>query len=138
MKRPLLTRLDAFRAATTLSALSLACLLPLTAGCGQSDATSASRAPRSGPELYQKAGCFACHGAQGGGSPFAPPLANLSNWWDRESLAAYLLEGRAGESPSDHITQLREQYKGRVMPPLSTSQASAEERLVLADWLLAR
>ena len=138
MNRPILIRPAAVCGVTALFRATLISALALTAACGLSDAEPAGRAARTGQELYDQASCVTCHGPNGGGSPFAPPLRKLSTWWERESLAEFLLMGRSGEAPNEHIAELREEFRTRVMPPMTADQASREERLVLADWLLAR
>ena len=82
-------------------------------------------------ELYDVAGCAACHGKDRWGTEQAPSLQGLSANWSVAKLAAYIAE------PSAHrdarLEQIADEYEAE-MP--GSDFLSQEQRERLAEWLL--
>lgn len=117
--------------------LSLSALILLVVpACGRTDTQILGVPPSEGLALYQKARCDTCHGEAGAGLPrVGPELRGIAANWTREELAAYMLDPAPFRSSKPHLKQLSSGYFAHMRP---FPELAEEERLVLADWLLAR
>jgi cytochrome c2 len=66
-------------------------------------------------QLVKNFGCTNCHGAGLSGTNLGPSLKNVSQYWSKESLIAYL------RNPPDYMggerfKEYREKYPGQIMP----------------------
>ena len=89
----------------------------------------------SGDVIYELQNCANCHGPAREGTRLAPPLAGLASNWTRDSLAEYLADPRAAVARDARLKELDKAWSSDMGPYANLSPA---ERLVLADWLLAR
>ena len=104
--------------------------------CSEEGGTPPS-ADSPGLALYQKARCDSCHGPNGEGLPrVGPRLASIASNWTRAELAAYIEDPAPFRSSKPHLERLARDYFAHMRP--FRDELSAEERLTLADWLLAR
>ena len=88
----------------------------------------------SGPLIYELQNCANCHGEDRAGTARGPALAGLDRNWDRASLAEYLADPRAFAERDPRLDALRESHPGEMS---RYDNLTLEQRLVLADWLLA-
>lgn len=87
-----------------------------------------------GKEVYQRYGCFVCHGEDGRGTPRAPELWNLGDTWKVDELEKYLKDPSGYTAQSERLTALRKKYMPLTMPVFSFSQE--EEFHALVNYLL--
>ena len=99
-------------------------------GCSSSE----GGAP-SGQALYRSQGCTACHGTNRRGSALAPSLEGIAPHWTVDGLVLYLADPPAYAAQN---TRLHEQGKGYVQPMPKYGALAAEERALIARWLLER
>lgn len=88
----------------------------------------------SGPVIYELQNCANCHGPERAGTRLGPPLAGLGGRWTRARLADYLADPRAMVASDARLAELDRQWSSDMGP---YDNLTLEERLVLADWLLA-
>ena len=86
-------------------------------------------------QLISNFGCTNCHGGELQGTPMAPALLNLSQYWGKESLLNYL------RNPNDFMNQERfieykEKYPNQIMPPYGNKNIKDLGKIV--DYLLAK
>lgn len=85
-----------------------------------------------GMALITKIGCVSCHGSDLNGSPMAPSLLSVKEYWTRDNLINYL------RNPSSYNGDKRfENYKqmyNRVMP--SYNNIDVKQLGTIADYLL--
>jgi len=89
----------------------------------------------SGEVIYELQNCANCHGPAREGTRLGPALAGLDPSWTRERLAEYLDDPRAMVAREPRLQELDRTWStdmGRY------DNLSQDQRLVLADWLLAR
>ncbi|MBK9097223.1 MAG: cytochrome c [bacterium] len=89
----------------------------------------------TGEQLISNFGCTNCHGGELQGTPMAPALTNLSQYWGKERLLAYL------RNPNDFMNdprfkEYREKYPNQIMPPYGTKNIKDLGKIV--DYLLER
>jgi cytochrome c2 len=89
----------------------------------------------SGQQLISNFGCTNCHGSELAGTPMAPALKNLSEFWGKESLLNYL------RNPNDFMDEARfkeykEKYPNQIMPPYGNKDIKDLGKIV--DYLLAQ
>lgn len=82
-------------------------------------------------EMYERAGCATCHGADRWGTDTAPGLRELTAHWTVARLAAYI------EAPAEHrddrLDALAERYSSEMPGNIALSTT---QRQILAEWLL--
>jgi len=86
-------------------------------------------------QLVSNFGCTNCHGGELQGTPMAPALTNLSQFWGKESLLNYL------RNPNDFMNQERfieykEKYPNQIMPPYGNKNIKDLGKIV--DYLLTK
>jgi hypothetical protein len=86
-------------------------------------------------QLITNFGCTNCHGSDLAGTNLAPGLNNLSQYWGKGSLLAYL------RNPNDYMDEerfqeYREEYPNQIMPPYGNKNIKDLGKIV--DYLLAQ
>ena len=86
-------------------------------------------------QLITNFGCTNCHGNDLAGTNVAPGLKNLSQYWGKESLLAYL------RNPNDYMNEerfqeYREKYPNQIMPPYGNKNIKDLGKIV--DYLLTK
>lgn len=86
-------------------------------------------------QLINNFGCTNCHGSDLSGTNLAPALKNLSQYWGKESLLAYL------RNPNDYMNEERfieykAKYPGQIMPPYGNKNIKDLGKIV--DFLLSK
>ena len=86
-------------------------------------------------QLITNFGCTNCHGNDLAGTNVAPGLKNLSQYWGKESLLAYL------RNPNDYMKEerfqeYRENYPNQIMPPYGNKNIKDLGKIV--DYLLTK
>lgn len=109
--------------------LSLASLFLLVPACGGEPA-----APRTGAQLYVEQNCVQCHGRNGEGTQLGPSLTDKRAHWNREQLAAFLADPQAYAARDPRLSEQSQKY---LMPMVKFLTLSKEERLAIADYVLA-
>ena len=89
----------------------------------------------TGEQLISNFGCTNCHGGELQGTPMAPALTNLSQYWGKERLLAYL------RNPNDFMNdprfkEYRVKYPNQIMPPYGNKNIKDLGKIV--DYLLER
>jgi hypothetical protein len=84
-------------------------------------------------QLVKNFGCVNCHGTDLNGTAIAPSLKNVSEYWSKESLIAYL------RNPTDYMEEerfkeYRSKYPGQIMPGYGEKNIRDLGRI--ADFLL--
>jgi cytochrome c553 len=115
------------------AAIVAAVLIPLVAQSTKPAGGRAAAAAQVGPALYEKGLCNVCHGDDRKGNENAPPLVNLKENWDEDSLTAYLKDPARVRAANPRMAKLAETYDTLEMPPW---EAPEPERRALAAWLL--
>ena len=110
-----------------------AILIPIVAQSSRPTTGRADAAAQAGPALYEKGLCSVCHGDDRKGNENAPPLVNLKEHWDEDSLTAYLKDPAKVRASDRRMAKVAEQYDTLDMPPWEAPEA---ERRTLATWLL--
>ena len=88
----------------------------------------------SAEQLISNFGCINCHGGELQGTPMAPALTNLSQYWGKESLLNYL------RNPNDFMNEERfkefkQKYPNQIMPPYGNKNIKDLGKIV--DYLLS-
>lgn len=105
-----------------------------------STATAACFGPRQPPPgaaadlIYELQNCANCHAADRSGTRLGPPLAGLRAHWTRASLARFLEDPEPWRAGDPRLAEQARELDS-VMGPYAN--LGPEERLRLADWLLA-
>jgi len=86
-------------------------------------------------QLISNFGCTNCHGGKLQGTPMAPALTNLSQFWGKERLLAYL------RKPNDFMDdprfkEYKEKYPNQIMPPYGNKNIKDLGKIV--DYLLTK
>jgi cytochrome c553 len=86
-------------------------------------------------QLITNFGCTNCHGNDLAGTNLAPRLKNLSEYWGKESLLAYL------RNPNDFMNdprfkEYKEKYPNQIMPPYGNKNIKDLGKIV--DYLLSQ
>ncbi len=86
-------------------------------------------------QLIINFGCSNCHGMDLAGTNMGPSLKNLSEYWNKERLIAYL------RNPMDYMDEerfkeYREKYPSQIMPPYGNKNIKDLGKIV--DYLLTR
>lgn len=86
-------------------------------------------------QLISNFGCTNCHGGELQGTQMAPALTNLSQYWSKERLLAYL------RNPNDFMNdprfkEYKEKYPNQIMPPYGNKNIKDLGKIV--DYLLER
>jgi hypothetical protein len=86
-------------------------------------------------QLISSFGCTNCHGGELQGTQMAPALTNLSQYWGKERLLAYL------RNPNDFMNdprfkEYKEKYPSQIMPPYGNKNIKDLGKIV--DYLLER
>ena len=98
----------------------------------QGNMTSENLTP---PELIKRLGCVSCHGNDLQGTPLAPALDNLAQFWSRDQLVNYL-RNPSSFMDSDRFKAYKQKYPGTIMPPFNN--VDVKELGKIADYLLTR
>jgi mono/diheme cytochrome c family protein len=117
--------------------VSFAASAALAVACWANWACWGPKQPPPGADaelIYELQNCANCHGERGSGARLGPPLGGIEEHWSAPSLAEFLADP---ESWRARDARLAEQARalGSVMEPYAN--LSAQERLRLAEWLLA-
>ncbi len=112
-----------------LPTLSLLCLILAACVLPTQPAPDASAA-----EIYALQLCANCHGDRGEGTSRGPALRALSTSWTRTDLADFLADPDGWEARDARLGALAKAHSGDMR---SYDNLSPEQRLRLADWLLA-
>ncbi|MFO7446003.1 MAG: cytochrome c [Ignavibacteriaceae bacterium] len=88
-----------------------------------------------GVELIRRNGCVSCHGPDLEGTPMAPPLQNLAQYWNRDNLVNYL-RNPSSFMDSDRFKAYKEKYPGTIMPPFNN--VDVKDLGKIADYLLTK
>ena len=109
-------------AGLVLLALAFACSTPRSS-------------PRSagGARIYRMQHCSHCHGEERQGKLHSPPLTDLARNWTHDTLVEYLTAPAAFVARDPRLSREARKYSSRMGP---SNDMTAEERSVLADWLL--
>lgn len=116
----------------------------LAQGCGggtQTPPPGLNDTQRAGWQEYVELDCAKCHGQYREGTRTAPPLVDLADHWDADTLVSYLTDPNAMLDKNPHLLRLVERYSLR-MPPVSAKapgygDKAAHDRLdELAEYLL--
>ncbi len=89
----------------------------------------------SGAQIYELQNCANCHGEEGAGTSRGPALRELSRHWTRERLVDYLADPQAVAAVDPRLRARGREFSSEMGP---YDNLTAEQRGVLADWLLAR
>ena len=92
--------------------------------------------PGSPEALYVDLGCAKCHGNKGQGLRSGPPLDNLEDRWQEDSLLEYLKDPKGVMEVTPRLKYMAENYP-IVMPAFpDTSEEDLRElaRFVLSAW----
>jgi cytochrome c5 len=86
-------------------------------------------------QLISNFGCTNCHGGNLQGTPMAPALTNLSQYWGKETLLNYL------RNPNDFMDDARfqeykQKYPNQIMPPYGNKNIKDLGKIV--DYLLTK
>jgi len=86
-------------------------------------------------QLISNFGCTNCHGSELAGTPMAPALKKLSQYWGKESLLNYL------RNPNDFMDDARfqeykQKYPNQIMPPYGNKNIKDLGKIV--DYLLTQ
>jgi len=86
-------------------------------------------------QLISNFGCTNCHGGELQGTPMAPALTNLSQYWGKERLLAYLRNPNNFMN-EERFVQYKEKYPNQIMPPYGNKNIKDLGKIV--DYLLER
>jgi cytochrome c553 len=86
-------------------------------------------------DLMRQNGCMNCHGTELQGTQMAPPLAGLSQFWNRDKLINYL-RNPSSYMDSDRFKAFKEKYPGTIMPPFNN--LDVKDLGKIADLLLEK
>ena len=86
-------------------------------------------------QLITNFGCTNCHGNDLAGTNLAPGLNNLSQYWGKESLLAYLRNPN-NYMDEERFKEYREKYANQIMPPYGNKNIKDLGKIV--DYLLSR
>jgi mono/diheme cytochrome c family protein len=86
-----------------------------------------------GLAVYKRENCATCHGGDMAGTPMAPPLSNLSDYWNADTLAEYMRDPEGYSATDPRLAEQNQQYSMQ-MPPF---EGSDEELAAMVAWLLA-
>ena len=89
----------------------------------------------SAQQLMSSFGCTNCHGSDLAGTNLAPALKNLSQYWGKESLLAYLRNPN-NYMDEDRFKEYRKKYPSQIMPPYGNKDIKDLGKIV--DFLLTR
>lgn len=93
----------------------------------------AREGPRTGPELFMEELCTSCHGLGREGSWMGPPLRDLGEHWDRETLADFIRTPTSFTAEDERLAALSRKFRAPMADHPILGRA---DRLTLADWLL--
>jgi mono/diheme cytochrome c family protein len=113
-------------------ARSVLLALPLAAACSLRTPPPPG-AP--GDLIYELQNCANCHWPAGEGTARGPALDGLAAEWTPGRLAAFLAEPDGFREADARLRALERAYPGEMS---RYDNLSAEQRLTLAHWLLAR
>ncbi len=82
-------------------------------------------------QMFERAGCASCHGADRWGTDKAPGLRELTAHWTVERLAAYI--AAPSENRDERLDALDQRYDSDMPGSAFLSQ---QQRTQLAEWLL--
>lgn len=102
-------------------------LSSVLAACGESKPVDA------GKKLFASQGCLACHMPGGTGSMMGPPLRGLAANWSRDKLASYFADPEAFAEKDPRLKALKSRFK----TPMAPIKANAEQRALIADYVLS-
>jgi mono/diheme cytochrome c family protein len=105
-------------------------VLVASLGCGEARGGASSK----GADLYKSQACVTCHGADGAGTVFGPPLRGLRAHWTKETLGEYLKDplGYAAKDP-----RLSAQAKTYTLPMQRFDKLPPEDLAAIAEHVLA-
>jgi mono/diheme cytochrome c family protein len=114
--------------------LAVVCLVVAAiSACGESDGKPAVANAR-GADVFKSQACSTCHGPDGAGTPFGPPLQGTKGFWTREKLVEYL-KNPAAYTEKD--PRLSAQAKRFTLPMQRFDRLPAEDLAAVADYVLA-
>jgi cytochrome c551/c552 len=98
-------------------------------------ACAASGPPAGSPEaLYADLGCAKCHGENLEGQRSGPPVNDLANRWDEDSLVAYFKDPKAVMEERPRLKYMAEDYP--IMMP-AFPDTNEEDLRMLAQFVLS-
>jgi len=89
----------------------------------------------SAQQLMSSFGCTNCHGSDLAGTNLAPALKNLSQYWGKESLLAYLRNPN-NYMDEDRFKEYKKKYPNQIMPSYGNKDIKDLGKIV--DFLLAQ
>ncbi len=87
----------------------------------------------TGAQLFINFGCINCHGEILAGTANGPQLANLTEYWNRNSLLAYL-RNPGSFMEEERFKEYRQKYPKQLMPGFGNKNIKDLGKLV--DYLL--
>lgn len=85
-------------------------------------------------EIFAANNCAMCHGKDMGGNKMGPALTGLSDYWDAESLVAYMKNPEDRSVNEEHLAKLDEEYS-LTMPAF---EGSDDDLKVMVEYLLSK
>ncbi|MEE9450002.1 MAG: cytochrome c [Ignavibacteriaceae bacterium] len=87
----------------------------------------------TGAQLFVNFGCIKCHGENLTGTADGPQLANLTEYWNRQALIAYL-RNPSSFMEEERFKEYRQMYPKQIMPDFGNK--NIKDLGKLADFLL--
>lgn len=95
--------------------------------------TEQNTAELTAEQLIKDFGCVNCHGTDLAGTQMGPSLKELSEFWSKESLIAYLRNPMA-YMDKDRFKDYRKKYPGQIMP--GYGEKNIKDLGKIAEYLL--
>jgi len=87
----------------------------------------------TGVQLFVNFGCTKCHGVNLSGTANGPQLANLNEYWNRNTLIAYL-RNPSSYMEEERFQKYRQMFPNQIMPGFGNK--NIKDLGKLADYLL--
>ena len=84
-------------------------------------------------QLVKNFGCVNCHGTDLAGTNLGPSLKNLSEYWSKKSLIAYL-RNPTNYMDEERFKEYKEKYPGQIMP--GYGEKNIKDLGKIAEYLL--
>jgi len=97
--------------------------------------TEESNTDLTAEQLINNFGCVNCHGGDLAGTPMAPSLKNLKQYWGKESLLSYLRNPNEFMN-EERFKEYKEKYPGQIMPSFGNKNIKDLGKIV--DYLLTQ